>query len=820
MSSSVTGAAGGSGGANGGNDGKSNNNNKGKRPAYKRLTSAQTAKLEKYIIDCPHPDEAQRRQLAEEVGIEPKQVKFWFQNKRTQIKNQHERADNNALRVENERIQNENLLMREALNNILCPGCGGPPSTDEDHELYVQKMALENAHLKEQASQNYSSPSMDPTEIYDIYKKNFFYLIQNIHEKISNLLARYLENQVLHPEEMEQLNAIIPNNNIDFAAAAGGGSSSTAAPPLLYDFSSLANGTLFNQLQQGSINHNHDAVAGPSNFSLLHHHHNNFVPTSPIIIGDNNNHNNNNLQHHQQGVRGVVMEGAVASEVAATAMDELLRLVRINEPFWIGSAFDGKLVLHGESYDRMFPRVNQFNDGNSRVESSKESGIVNMTGIQLVHLFLDSEKWVNVFPTIVTKAQTLEVFEFGLPESRSGALQLMHEEIHGFSPLVASREFQFLRFCNQLEPGLWIITDVSFDSFRDHSFRLSLSRSRSWKRPSGCLIQELPNSGSCMITWIEHVEVDDKIQTHRLYRDLVSTNAVFGAQRWIMELQRMCHRSFSYALENIPDQEYGGVINRIEGRRSVMRVCERMVRIFSENLNMSGKVEFPELSMEYNSGVRIAARRCIEKGQPTGTIVMAATSVWLPHHYHTVFQFLTDVNKRTQWDVMSCISPVHKIAHISNGIHPGNNISIIQPFIPSENNSIIIQESFIDSVGSSYIVYAPTDFEAINVVINGGDSSTVPVLPSGFVVCGDGRESMMSNSSIAPSIFGGAAGGSFSDQLLRSEGGSLLTVAFQVLVNNITCGPNHVSMESMASINTLITSTVQKIKATLNCNAL
>ncbi|MED6126773.1 hypothetical protein PIB30_081729 [Stylosanthes scabra] len=179
---------------------------------------------------------------------------------------------------------------------------------------------------------------------------------------------------------------------------------------------------------------------------------------------------------------------------------------------------------------------------------------------------------------------------------------------------------------------------------------------------------------------------------------------------------------------------------------------------------MSGRVELPELSVEYNNGVRIAARRCREKGQPNGTIMMAATSVWLPHHYHTVFQFLTDVNKRTQWDVMSCISPVHKIAHISNGIHPGNNISIIQPFIPSENNAIIIQESFIDSVGS-YIVYAPSDFDAINVVINGGDPSTIPVLPSGFVVCGDGRESMMSNSSIAPSIFGGAAG-SVTDQLL------------------------------------------------------
>ncbi|XP_052116397.1 homeobox-leucine zipper protein HDG8-like [Arachis duranensis] len=729
MSSSVTGAAG------SGDDGRSSNN-KGKRPAYKRLTSAQTAKLEKYIIDCPHPDEAQRRQLAEEVGIEPKQVKFWFQNKRTQIKNQHERADNNALRAENERIQNENLLMKEALNNILCPSCGGPPAAGEDHEHFMQKMLLENAHLKEE------------------------------HGKISNILSRYLEKEVLHPEDIEQLNAI--PNNIDIA-----GSSSTTP---LYDFS-VANGTLLNQQQGVSIN---DVVAGPSS-SLLHHQ--NYVP--PPIVADNNN-------NGEQGV--AVMEVALASEVAATAMDELLRLIRLNEPFWVGSAFDGKLVLHGESYEKMFPRVYQFNDGNSRVESSKESGIVNISGIQLVDLFLDSEKWANAFPTIVTKAQTLEVFEIGLPESRSGALQLMYEEMHGFSPLVASREFQFLRHCHQLEPGSWIITDVSFDSLRNYPFRLP--RSRSWRRPSGCLIQELPNSTSCMVTWIEHVEVDDKIQTHRLYRDLVSTNAAYGAQRWIMELQRMCLRSMSYALENIPDHEYGGVINTNEGRRSVMRLGQRLVRLFSENLNMSGKVEFPQLSVEYNSGVRISARRCTEKGQPNGTIVIAATSLWLPLHYHTVFEFLTDINKRSQWDVLFCTTPVHYIAHISNGTHPANNTSIIQPFMSSENNAVIIQESFIDPVGSSYIVYAPADVEAIHVAISGEDSSTIPILPSGFVVCGDGRASMMSNR------------------------GSLLTVAFQILVNTITCGPNLVNMESVDSINTLLTSTVQKIKDALNCNAL
>lgn len=36
--------------------------------------------------ECPHPDEAQRTQFAEQVGLEPKQIRFWFQNKRTLLK--------------------------------------------------------------------------------------------------------------------------------------------------------------------------------------------------------------------------------------------------------------------------------------------------------------------------------------------------------------------------------------------------------------------------------------------------------------------------------------------------------------------------------------------------------------------------------------------------------------------------------------------------------------------------------------------------------------------------------------------------------------
>lgn len=36
--------------------------------------------------ECQHPDENQRAALSRELGLDPRQIKFWFQNRRTQMK--------------------------------------------------------------------------------------------------------------------------------------------------------------------------------------------------------------------------------------------------------------------------------------------------------------------------------------------------------------------------------------------------------------------------------------------------------------------------------------------------------------------------------------------------------------------------------------------------------------------------------------------------------------------------------------------------------------------------------------------------------------
>ena len=101
---------------------------------------------------------------------------------------------------------------------------------------------------------------------------------------------------------------------------------------------------------------------------------------------------------------------------------------------------------------------------------------------------------------------------------------------------------------------------------------------------------------------------------------------------------------------------------------------------------------------------------------------------------------------------------------------------------------LILQESTTDATGS-YVIYAPVDIVAMNVVLNGGDPDYVALLPSGFAILPDGSVGSMEVGS----------------------GGSLLTVAFQILVDSVPTAK--LSLGSVATVNSLIKCTVERIKA-------
>jgi len=112
----------------------------------------------------------------------------------------------------------------------------------------------------------------------------------------------------------------------------------------------------------------------------------------------------------------------------------------------------------------------------------------------------------------------------------------------------------------------------------------------------------------------------------------------------------------------------------------------------------------------------------------------------------------------------------------------------------NQSSMLILQETCTDASGSM-VVYAPVDIPAMQLVMNGGDSTYVALLPSGFAILPDG-----------PSATTG-----------HKTGGSLLTVAFQILVNSQPTAK--LTVESVVTVNNLISCTIKKIKTALQCDA-
>ncbi|GFP82392.1 homeobox-leucine zipper protein roc8 [Phtheirospermum japonicum] len=680
------------------------NSQKGKKQ-YHRHSTQQIQQLEAFYKECPHPDKNQRQQLSRELGLDPKQIKFWFQNKRTQIKAQNEKADNNALRTENEKIHFENLAMQEALKTIICPSCNGSCVGEEEKHSNLVRLRMENVRLKEE------------------------------HERAINFFANYMGNLALPLPGLEPLTNM-PGNH--FPAEGMG--------PTALDLEQMPR-----------------------------------YPENPIS------------PHWSNGI--MEMDRSSIIETAIGAINELMDLMNMNEPVWARAPADGRYTLHRDSYDKLYPHSSHIKTASARFESSKDSGEVAMTAMHLLEMLFDANKWMEMFPTIVAKAKTIEVLDTGI---LGGSLHLMYEKVHVLSPLVAPREFFFIRYCRQLNPTTWVMVDVSYDFMKGFQ---DAAPTRSWKLPSGCMIEDMAN-GKSTVTWVEHIQVDDKSLTHRLYRDLVRTCQAYGAKRWITTLQRMCERfAFSMGLITTPKHELEGVIASAGGQRNLMKLSHRMVKTFCEALSMSDKLDFPHLSEFENSGVRVSFRKSNEPGQLDGFVVTAATSIWLPLLKENLFEFLKDEKNRAQWDVLSSGNPANAIAHISTGTNPGNCISIIQPFVPKETKMLMLQESSIDSLGA-LLIYAPMDLSDIISVVNGEETMKIAILPSGYVISGDGRAKK-------------STGASSSSNTNYNSTGSLLTVALQILVCRGTL-TKELNMESVANVHSLISSTIQKIKAALD----
>ncbi|RID43165.1 hypothetical protein BRARA_I00043 [Brassica rapa] len=666
-----------------------------KKKRYHRHTPQQIQELESMFKECPHPDEKQRLELSKRLCLETRQVKFWFQNRRTQMKTQLERHENALLRQENDKLRAENMSIREAMRNPTCNICGGPAMLGEV-SIEEHHLRIENARLKDEL------------------------------DRVFNLTGKFLGHPQNNHTSSLELGVGTNNNGGNFAFPQDFNGGGGCLPPQL-----------------------------------------------PAVVNG-------------------VDQRSVLLELALTAMDELVKLAQSDEQLWIKSLDGERDELNHEEYMRTFSSAKP----NGLVtEASRTSGMVIINSLALVETLMDSDRWTEMFPCIVARSTTTDVISGGMAGTRNGAIQLVNSELQVLSPLVPVRNVNFLRFCKQHAEGVWAVVDVSIDTVRENSGGSTVVIRR---LPSGCVVQDMSN-GYSKVTWVEHAEYDEN-QIHHLYRPLLRSGLGFGSQRWVATLQRQCECLAILMSSSVTSHDDASISPG--GRKSMLKLAQRMTINFCSGISAPSVHSWSKLTVgNVDPDVRIMTRKSVDDpSEAPGIVLSAATSVWLPASPQRLFDFLRNERMRCEWDILSNGGPMQEMAHIAKGQDQGNSVSLLRsnPMNANQSSMLILQETCIDASGA-LVVYAPVDIPAMHVVMNGGDSSYVALLPSGFAVLPDG----------------GFNGGSGDGEQRPVGGGSLLTVAFQILVNNLPTAK--LTVESVETVNNLISCTVQKIRTALQC---
>ncbi|KAF8113561.1 hypothetical protein N665_0048s0022 [Sinapis alba] len=342
-----------------------------------QLTKLGDKAINRYFKECPHPDDSQRLKLGEELKLKPKQIKFWFQNKRTQTKTQSEKADNASLRTENMKIRRENEAMQEALNTVTCPPCGGPRPGQRERTLYRQNLRAHNTYL---------------------IKKNS---VQGL--------------SVHHPSNLSNL--VINRDRLSNLVNKSEGHSKPSVNALAY----LHGPSLY-----ASASNNPHVTYGTSS---------NYLVEPPSLVREPYSRECINIaQPPQQGNPLQLqcfqppsqIEKVMMTEAMVISVTEVITLIRTEEPMWIKSSIDGRLIIDQKYYDKekTFTKHSHFKSPSAHIESSKEVTVIPMDAKSLVGMFLNTEKWANFFSTIVSEAKTIHVLESMDPQKNFSKLRM------------------------------------------------------------------------------------------------------------------------------------------------------------------------------------------------------------------------------------------------------------------------------------------------------------------------------------------------------------------------------------------------------------
>ncbi|KAJ6776460.1 HOMEOBOX-LEUCINE ZIPPER PROTEIN MERISTEM L1 [Salix koriyanagi] len=407
-------------------------------------------------------------------------------------------------------------------------------------------------------------------------------------------------------------------------------------------------------------------------------------------------------QHRKDCDHEILNEGEYIREFRPfdASLGELMRIIQMEDPQNFPNLYDNIASPNGTQQHK--PMFQQDAENNLlQTESSRHIGFVRMDATRLVECLMDlvGSSGHQYFSDIVSRATVLGVILGGVAGNYNETLQVMKAEFHMPTPLVNIRESQFARYCKQIEPGTWGVVDVSLDSLFPYplvSFR---------RRPSGCLIMEIPG-GYSKVIWVEHVEVDNKF-VHRMF--------------WPIVLPATIPRN---------------------GKTSVLRLARRMMRRFYQDSSASTDNLWVRIPLYDGEDFRLMTKTIYDlNGCPSSTLVFSK-SLWVPAPPNRVFDLLRRGESRNKWDLLALGSlgyAVHENMHIIKGESPESRVSIMQVMnsAPNQIEILYLQESYRHPTGS-YVVYAPIDILTMGMMLGGGNPDLVSIFPSGFVIHPDG----------------------------------------------------------------------------------
>ncbi|XP_034604669.1 homeobox-leucine zipper protein ROC6-like [Setaria viridis] len=294
------------------------------------------------------------------------------------------------------------------------------------------------------------------------------------------------------------------------------------------------------------------------------------------------------------------------------------------------------------------------------------------------------------------------------------------------------------------------------------------------------------------VLWIVHAEYDDTAVPPLFRQLLFQSGQALGAIRWLTSLQRQCeYMAIILRSSQVPSSVVSGVAMSMLGRRSILALAQRMMASFYTAVSEPITLKPGNIVKEWRGScgtatelseatVRMIISKCATMGGSPALVLSVTMTVWLPGMPpQRVHEYLCNEQRRGEWDTFANTGAVQELTSVIT--HPylrGNNVvSVLEARdVPDQTNSnmLIMQEATSD-VSCSLLVYSSIERNLIHAVMNGGDNTSIYLLPSGFAILPDGHgkthRAAAASSSSAPTGHNGTAG-------------SLLTAAYQALLPN------------------------------------